>query len=251
MAMSDTIGALLADRQTLLEICGGLSDADWAADSGCAGWSVLDLVGHMGATFQAVVDPTALPDTQGLPFEEAQDVIVRARRGRSPDEVMAHYRETSEKAIGLLRDLSTADLQVPLGEDAGTYPASVLPAAFCFDHYIHIRGDLFTPRGPLPGPLPASGDLRLAGAIDWIEAALGQQNAARLAALPGPAEIVLSGGDSRILHLGPDGPPAATVRSDADGFVRWITQRAAWEDLGSEAAGDEKALAVLRELKVF
>jgi uncharacterized protein (TIGR03083 family) len=250
MVMSDTIDALLAERETLLEICAGLADADWASGSGCPGWSVQDVVTHMGAGFQAVTDPTALPDTQGLPFEEAQDVIVRARRGLSPAEVVAHYAETSEKAIGALRDFSTADFEVPLG-DLGTYPASVIPAGFCFDHYIHIRGDLFAPRGPLPGPVPVSDSLRLGGAIDWIEAAVGQQNAGSLAALGRPAEIVLSGGDSRTLHLGPDGAPAATVRSRADDFVRWVTQRATWEDLGVEATGDENALALLRGLRVF
>jgi len=248
--MSDTIDALLAERKTLLEICARLGAADWASGSGCPGWSVQDVVSHMGAGFQALVDPSALPDVQGLPFEEAQDVIVRARRGLSPAEVVAHYTETSEKAIGALRDLSVADFEVPLG-DAGTYPASALPAGYCFDHYIHIRGDLFAPRGPLPGPRPASDGLRLGGAIDWIEAAVGQQNADRLAALDSPAEIVLSGGDSRTLRLGPDGPPVATVRSHADDFVYWVTQRATWEDLGVEASGDENALAVLRGLRVF
>ncbi len=248
--MSDAIDGLRADREELLKLCAGLSDGDWKAASGCQGWSVQDVVTHMGAGFQAVVDPTALPDTSGLPFERAQDVVVQARRGLSPAEVLTHYTETSEKAIGVLRDLSTADFEVPLG-DAGTYHASALPAAFCFDHYIHIRADLFAPRGPLPGPPPASDGLRLGGAIDWIEAAVGQQNGDRLAALVSPAEIVLSGGDSRTLRFGPDGPPAASVRSGADDFVRWITQRAAWEDLGVDASGDENALAVLRGLRVF
>jgi uncharacterized protein (TIGR03083 family) len=248
--MSDTIDALRADRAVLLDICAGLSASSWKAGSGCPGWSVQDVVTHMGAGFQAVVDPAALPDTQGLPFERAQDAIVEARRGLTPAEVVAHYAEVSEKALGVLRELAAGTFEVPLG-DAGTYPASALPAAFCFDHYTHIRADLFAPRGPLPGPPPSSDGPRLGGAIDWIEAAIGQQNADRLAALTVPAEIVLSGGDSRTVRLGPDGPPAATVSSDADAFVRWVTQRATWEELGVEAAGDDRALAVLRGLKVF
>jgi uncharacterized protein (TIGR03083 family) len=248
--MTDTIEALRADRTALLDICAGLNDADWKAASGCPGWSVQDLVTHMGAGFQAVVDPAVLPDTAGLPFEQAQDVVVQKRRGLTPAEVVAHYTEVSEKAIDLLRDLSAADFEVPLG-DAGTYPASALPAAFCFDHYIHIREDLFAPRGPLTGPPPAYDGPQLRGAIDWIEAAIGQQNASRLASLGGPAEIVLTGGDSRTLRLGPEGAPAASVRSAADDFVCWITQRAAWEDLDVTAAGDENALEVLQQIRVF
>ena len=41
--------------------------------------------------------------------------------------------------------------------DFGSYPASLLPSAYSFDHYTHIRADLFAPRGPLPGPPPPSG----------------------------------------------------------------------------------------------
>jgi hypothetical protein len=204
----------------------------------------------MGALYQSVVDPSVLPDSSGLPTEQAQEVHVASRRDLSPAQVVAHYSEISEKAIAVLADLATADFEVPLG-DLGTYPARVLPLAFCFDHYTHIRADLFPPRGPLPGPPPASDELRLGRAIDWIDAAVGQQNASRLAGLDSPAEIVLSSGDSRTIRLGPDGPPAATVRSGADAFVRWVTQRASWDELGVEAAGDERVLAVIRGLKVF
>jgi len=248
--MTDAIEALAADRAVLLGICAGLTEDAWKAGSGCPGWSVQDVVTHMGAGFQAVVDPAALPDTQGLPFERAQDVIVEARRGLTPDEVVAHYTQVSEKALGLLRELATADFEVPLG-DAGTYPASVLPAAFCFDHYTHIRADLFAPRGPLAGPPPAASGPRVGHAIDWVEAAIGQQNEALLAGLTGPAEIALSGADSRTLRLGPAGPPVASVSSDAESFLRWVTQRATWEQAGVQASGDESVLAVVRQARVF
>jgi uncharacterized protein (TIGR03083 family) len=248
--MTDAIKALAADRAALLEICAGLTDDDWKAGSGCPGWSVQDVVTHMGAGLQAVVDPGALADTEGLPFERAQDVIVEARRGLTPDEVVAHYTEVSEKAFGLLRDLAAAEFEVPLG-DAGTYRASVLPAAFCFDHYTHIRADLFAPRGPLAGPPPAADEPRVGHAIDWVEAAIGQQNEALLAGLTGGAEILLSGNDSRTLRVGPDGPPAASVRSDAEAFLRWVTQRATWEQSGVEASGDESVLAAVRQVRVF
>jgi hypothetical protein len=46
---SAVIRTLEADRLALLEICAGLTDADWKADSGCAGWSVQDVVAHLGA----------------------------------------------------------------------------------------------------------------------------------------------------------------------------------------------------------
>jgi uncharacterized protein (TIGR03083 family) len=248
--MTDAIEALAADRAVLLEICAGLTDDDWKAGSGCPGWSVQDVVTHMAAGFQAVADPAALPDTQGLPFERAQDAVVEARRGLTPGEVVALYTEMSEKALSILRDLAAADFEVPLG-DAGTYPASVLPAAFCFDHYTHIRADLFAPRGPLAGPPPPADEPRVGHAIDWIEAAISQQNRPALSELTGAAEIVLTGADSRTIRLGPGGAPAASVRSDAEAFLRWITQRATWEQSGVEATGDQTVLAAVHQLSVF
>ena len=78
--MTPPTEALEADRDELLRICAGLDEAGWRAESGCPGWSVKDLVAHMGALFWAVVDPSVLPDTAGLPTEQAAEVFVQARR---------------------------------------------------------------------------------------------------------------------------------------------------------------------------
>jgi uncharacterized protein (TIGR03083 family) len=250
MVESRAMDALWADRGVVLQICGELGDADWKAASGCPGWSVQDVVAHLGALFWAVVDPSVLPDTEGLPTERAQQRCVEGRRSLGPAEVVADYEEVSEEALVRLAGLSEADFEVPLG-DLGTYPAWLLPAAFGFDHYIHIRADLFAPRGPLPGPPPPADELRQGVALDWIEAALPQQNQAAVAALHGLVEIVVLGNAARTIRVGPDGPAAAWVRSDADGLLRWVTQRASWEQVGADVSGDERTLACIRELKVF
>ena len=142
------IEALRADRGELLGICEGLGAADWSAPSGCAGWSVQDVVAHVGALYWAVVDPSTLPDASGVPTERAQDLYVEARRSWTPAQVVGDYEEVSAKALDALVGLAELDLEVPLG-DLGTYPASLLPSAFAFDHFLHIRSDLFAPRGPL------------------------------------------------------------------------------------------------------
>jgi hypothetical protein len=48
-----------------------------------------------------------------------------------------------------------------------------------------------------------------------------------------------------------DGQASAVVRSNADSCVRWITQRAMWEDLEIETEGDTANLALVQQLKVF
>jgi uncharacterized protein (TIGR03083 family) len=249
--MEDFIEALGADRAQLLGICEGLDDAVWAAPSGCPGWSVKDLVAHMGALFWGVVDLAALPDVSGLATEAAQEVLVESRRSLTAGQVLDDYATVSQKALAALSGFAGADFEVPLG-DLGTYQAQILPAAFCFDHYTHIRADLFAPRGPLPGPVPPSDELRLAPALTWIEAALPQQNAAILDEVAGAVDIVITGTAARTIRVGdPAGATSARLRSGGDACVRWITQRASWEDLGVHAEGDPHALSALRQLKVF
>src|SRR5215212_1416155 len=120
--------SLRADRDALLEICGGLGDAEWKAESGCAGWSVQDVVAHMAGLFWLVVDPTVLPDTTGVPTEQAQEIIVASRRSWSAQQVLDDYAEVSATALDRAAELEQADFEMDMG-DFGTYPISVLPNA--------------------------------------------------------------------------------------------------------------------------
>ncbi len=243
------IGALRADRDAILELGTGLTEAGWAAASGCPGWSAKDVVAHMGALLRLVLDPSSLPDTTGLGTEQAQEVYVADRRPWSAARVLEDYEWVSLPAFEALEGLAGLDLEVPLG-DLGTYPAALIPAAYAFDHYTHIRADLFPPRGPLPGPPPPSDELRLVPALDWIEAALPQQNAGVLAALTGAVRISVTGPGARTIQVGP-GEPVAEVSSDAPALVRWITQRGDWEQLGVKPCGDQRQLGLVAQLKVF
>ncbi|MCZ4097986.1 maleylpyruvate isomerase family mycothiol-dependent enzyme [Streptomyces sp. So13.3] len=241
--------ALWADRSALLDLCAGLCEADWKTESGCPGWSVQDVVAHMGALFTSVVAPGTLPDTAGLATERAQDVHVEFRRSWSAAQVVRDYASVSTQAIGALERLAAVDRQLDLG-DLGTHPAALLPNAFAFDHYTHIRADLFAPRGPLTGTPPPSDELRLTAAIDWIEAALPQQNRELLAGLSGSADLVLDGPGGRTIKLGAGGR-TLRVAGDTTSFVRWITQRGSWEELDVTAYGDPEQAALLRRLRVW
>ncbi len=247
--MEEAVEALRADREALLEIGDGLSKDQWAAPSGCPGWSVQDVVAHMDALFWMVVDASALPDTDGAPTEEAQEIYVAGRRSWSADRVLEDYRSVSTDAIERLAALATETFDLPLG-DLGTYPASSLGNAFAFDHYTHIRADLFAPRGPLTGAAPPSDALRLAPALAWVAAALPQQNADTIATLDGSVECEISGPGGRALTIG-DGDPTARIESDGAALVRWITHRGEWDELGVVATGDPASLATVRTLRVF
>jgi uncharacterized protein (TIGR03083 family) len=245
--MPEAIEAIGADRAALLDICAELTDEQWQAPSGCPGWRVQDLVAHMGNLFWMVVDAARLPETAGLATEAAQDLAVQARRDWSAADVLADYEEVSKAALERLAEVAALDLELPLG-DLGTYPAAMLPYAYAFDHYTHIRADLFAPRGPLTSEPPPSDELRLGSALEWIAAALPQQNPAVADACT--LEIQVTGTGARLIDFG-HGEAMATICSDGPALVRWVTQRGAWADHGVQTAGDEAALAAARRLKVF
>jgi hypothetical protein len=201
----------------------------------------------MANLFWLLVDPAQLPDLAGLPTEQAQEAAVQARAGMSGAEALADYAEVSKPALDKLAELAALDIELPLG-DLGTYPAAVLPLAYAFDHYTHIRADLFPPRGPLPGPPPPSDELRIGNALDWIAAALAQQNAAAVGECT--LDIEVTGTGARSIRFG-HGQARATVSSDGPGLIRWVTQRGSWEDVGASADGNPVALAIGRTLKVF
>ena len=236
-----------ADGAALLDIGAGLTEDQWQAPSGCQGWRVQDVVTHLANLFWILVEPTKLPPFDGVPTEQAQEAAVQARRGMTGAAALADYKEAAGPALEQLATLETLGVAVPLG-DLGTYPAALLPTAFSFDHYTHIRADLFEPRGPLRGTPPPSDAERLAPVLDWIEAALPQQNPAAAAACRLRLEV--TGAGARSISFG-SGRPAATIRSDAPALVRWVTQRGGWAELGVQAIGDDEALTAARALKVF
>lgn len=247
--MSNALKAIEADREALLALCQQLDDAVWTKDSGCPGWTVQDVVSHMACSFWLAVDMSNLPDSAGLPAERAADLYVESRRSMTPKQVVADYESVSSKGLELLAAVQVQDVDVPLG-DVGTYPASIVPTAYAFEHYVHIRYDLFPPGGPLRGEPPASDELRLAPTLDWIEAALPQQNSELLDALANAVEIRLTGAASRTLQIG-DADVDAHIACESTAFVRWVTQRGSWEALGVEATGDPSTLEVMRRLSVF
>jgi uncharacterized protein (TIGR03083 family) len=248
--MSATLEALAEERKIVLEICSQMPDPTWAMNSGCPGWSVQDLVSHMACSYWLAVDPSTLPDPGGLPAERAADLYVESRRSMTPAEVVADYGSVSSRGLEVLSAAEGLDIEIPIG-DVGTYPASVVPTTFVFESFVHLRFDLFAPGGPLQSDPPPVDELRLAPTLDWIEAALPQQNAQLLNDLRVGVEVRLDGLCARTLQLGAQGEVAARITSDSQAFVRWVTQRGTWEGLGVQAGGDPSTLDVIRQLRVF
>ena len=92
--------------------------------------------------------------------------------------------------------------------------------------------------------------MRLTPTLDWIEAAIPTQNPSLVTSLPGRIELTVTGSGARTISAG-EGDLVATVESDGLTLVRWITQRARWEELDLETKGARDALDAARLLKVY
>jgi len=60
------IDALHADREAMLKIGTGLTDAEWATASGCPGWSVKDVLAHLGTLLRLLIDPASAAKSHAI-----------------------------------------------------------------------------------------------------------------------------------------------------------------------------------------
>jgi uncharacterized protein (TIGR03083 family) len=244
--------ALAAERDEAVRLIDSLTDAEWALPSECAGWSVKDVVAHMGAVYKSVAGGAVARATDTPnDAERNADAGVDERRSWSTADVVAEYHEWSEKCLGALAQMNeepTASTVVPLG-NLGSHPLHILANALVFDHYCHLRWDLLAPNGPLRRASLPCDDARMAPILEWMLGGLPQMCAPQLAFMDRPVNFVFTGAGASTWALRPGAPhgsctpgadedATATVTSTAHDFVCWGTQRRRWSDMGVQLAGD-------------
>ena len=81
------IDALKAEHTHALELFDSFTDTEWTLPSGCAGWSVQDVVQHMAATFHMIADAASIETGKSGNTEADAEVPVQARRDWDPREL--------------------------------------------------------------------------------------------------------------------------------------------------------------------
>ncbi|MGE0216523.1 maleylpyruvate isomerase family mycothiol-dependent enzyme [Mycolicibacterium sp.] len=240
------IGALRDTRAALLDFCRGLTDEQWQTPSKAAGWTVKDVIAHIGSGAHTMFTPASIPLLRTDDIERANDALVEARRDWSPRQVLAEYERWTARstrlAAGLVRT-PLARMSVPLGE-LGRFPLGLLmTAAGVFDQYTHLHFDLAPALGQDRPPADAR---QLDVAIQWMLAVLGNQLAtARHGWFHRPIGLTLLGPGGGRWSVLPDGaitaPGADTaveIIGHAADFPSWGTRRSPWREHDVTIRGD-------------
>jgi uncharacterized protein (TIGR03083 family) len=221
-----------------------LTDDEWAAPSGCAGWTVKDLVAHMSSNYAETVEPSPPPaEPVALPAERLMDLLVEPRKDWSNEQVRDEYLSYCDRAVEALAALQQppmADTVIPIA-DLGSYPLHQLADAYAFDHYCHLRVDLLAPHGPIRRDVPPADDDRLGPAIGWMLTGLPQMQPELRASLGAPIRLTLTGpgggswiiapvGDDIVVGGSDSTDAVAEVVSDGHAFVIWGTARQPWRE---------------------
>ena len=242
----DLRAAFRAERADVLAFCQSLAPADWRMNSFAEGWSITDVVAHLGSGCHAMFSPQALKLMRSDDVEQVNDELVAARRDRPPVEVLAEYRRWSRVFGAVVPAVTRTPLgrvRVPLAE-LGRFPARLLPSAAVFDHHTHLRHDMAPALGR---PAPGTDANRMAAVLEWMTAVLANQlTGASPAWLDRPLALTLAGpggGSWRVetsgaVTPGRTEPAAAHITGAALEFPEWATRRANWRDRDITITGD-------------
>jgi uncharacterized protein (TIGR03083 family) len=246
---SNSVAALRAEREEVLQFCRRLTPQEWEAPSGCPGWSVKGVVSHMGAAFHGCFTPWFIGLMRTDNVERSSDKDVARRASWDPAKVLSEYERWSGRYLaiqGLTRPLG--GVKIPLGE-LGRYPLGIFPAAFTFDHHTHLRHDIAEALGKTP---PPTDDARMAVVLEWMMAGLPQMCRQAMTVVDQPLDLTLTGpggatwglspGEGGLLTVTPGGTDRAKAEiiAVAQEFVLWGTKRRPWGDYDVKIKGDEE-----------
>src|SRR5262249_57824197 len=125
--------------------------AEWRAASAAAGWTVHDVVSHVGCLLellQASVNGAEAPD---LGIEALNEAMVHQRRDWEPARTLRNVQKQLDQALEAFAPLQvepTASVEIPM-LDLGVHPLHSIADMFTFDITTHVRYDILAPRGPI------------------------------------------------------------------------------------------------------
>jgi uncharacterized protein (TIGR03083 family) len=255
--------------EDILAVTDHLNDSQWHQPSAATGWSVKDVVCHVGCLLellQAAVAGAAAPE---IGIEALNDAQVAQRRDWTPTHVVDYLRAQLTSAITVfttLQEEPVASVQTTM-LDLGSYPLHAIADMFAFDMITHLRYDILTPRGPITDTVDPLDEQRLTPAIAWLLGGITQMQPELATHLRAPLALNLTGpaaqhilisraqnpGATTLLEVRPDpaaGLAAATITSTTADFLAWSTTRLPWYDHVTITGDSDTAIEFLDALNL-
>jgi uncharacterized protein (TIGR03083 family) len=231
----------------IVAVSSSLGEREWQTPSAAAGWTVHDVVIHVGAlleVLQAAVRGDAVPDST---IEALNDVMVAQRRDWDRARALDNLNTQLDQALLVFSGLQEEPMASVLAPmlDLGSHPLHSIADMFTFDMTTHLRYDILAPRGPITRELPALDEIRLTPSVSWalggiptMQPDLAHHLAAPLALRltgPGAQEVLLSANADTITvePISDANKAAATLTSTSEDFLAWSTTRLPWRQLVS------------------
>ena len=158
------------------ELCSSLTDAEWAAETECPGWSVKDNLSHIIGTESMILgrpapehDPGTKPWIRN-PVGANNEIQVDYRRSWPPSKVLEEYREVVAERMKALRNMSEDELDGESWTPLGPGTVRDLVAIRVMDCWVHeqdIRRAVGK-RGELDGPVASHAFGRHSGAMPYV-----------------------------------------------------------------------------------
>jgi uncharacterized protein (TIGR03083 family) len=226
----------------LIEVARSLNEAEWQTPSAATGWSVHDVVSHVGCLLellQAAVAGEVLPDSG---IERLNEVMVAERRGWDTARTLNNLEKQLEQAIRLftpLQEPTMASVETPM-LDLGTYPLHAITDMFTFDMTTHLRYDILAPRGPINRQLPALDETHLGPSVSWLLGGMVKMQPDLAGHLAAPLALHLTGPGARNVLIRAEAgavmadplhssdEAAAVLTSTTGDFLAWSTARLPW-----------------------
>jgi uncharacterized protein (TIGR03083 family) len=189
------IAGMRCAADDLVAIGTTLAEREWQMPSAAAGWSVGDVISHVGCLLellQTAVRGEAVPDSG---IEALNEVMVAERRDWQADRIIHNLQKQFEQALSLfepLQDEAMASVETPM-LDLGTYPLHAIADMFVFDMTTHLRYDILAPRGPITRQLPPLDETRLGPSVSWLLGGIPQMQHDLARHLTAPLALRLTG----------------------------------------------------------
>ena len=229
------VAALAAEWDAIADLCAGLTDAQWAADTDCPGWSVQDNVSHITGT-ERMLNGDPAPDVHLGETPHVRNEIGRMnelwiaeRRPWAPAAVLEEFREVTAARLSTLEAMTQADFDAeswtPAGND--TYGRFMrIRTLDCWVHEQDIRGAVGAP-GHREGPVVDVALDEFAVAVAFAVAKLGRapDRARVLIDLTGPAarawRVQIADRRGRLVGaFDGNAEPTVTIGTDAHTYTR-------------------------------